>query len=189
MAAPAWDRLWDAAAAQEGLFTTQQAADAGYSPQLLAKYLKNGRVLRVRRGVYRLRHFPPGDHEDLVTIWLWSEQAGVFSHETALALHGLSDVLPARVHLTLPTGWRARRLRVPDEVVVHHADVPDRARSWVGTVPVTAPARTLLDCAAAPVSPELLKAAIKDARARGLLGRSDLAAVEAAAKTGRRRTA
>jgi len=43
---PAWDRLFETAAAQEGLFTTQQAADAGYSPQLLIHHLRSGRVLR-----------------------------------------------------------------------------------------------------------------------------------------------
>ena len=32
---PDWDHLFEIAAAQEGLFTTQQAAEAGYSPQLL----------------------------------------------------------------------------------------------------------------------------------------------------------
>ena len=62
-AAPSWDALYEVASAQEGLFTTVQAADAGYSPQLLQKHLHAGRLHRVRRGVYRLVHFPPGDHE------------------------------------------------------------------------------------------------------------------------------
>src|SRR5699024_9909781 len=88
---PEWDRLYEIASAQEGLFTTQQAAEAGYSPQLLVHHIRGGRMLRVRRGIYRLVHFPAGEHEELVTVWLWSEQAGVLSHETALGLHGLSD--------------------------------------------------------------------------------------------------
>ena len=111
---PDWDGLFEIAAAQDGLFTTQQAAAAGYSPQLLSHHLRAGRIVRVRRGIYRLVHFLAPDHEDLTTIWLWSEQAGVFSHQTALALHGLSDVLPSRMHLTVPAAWRQRRLRVPE---------------------------------------------------------------------------
>jgi len=51
------------------------------------------------------------------TAWLWSEQAGVISHQTALSLHGLSDVLPAQAHLTLPAAWSKRRFRVPPDVV------------------------------------------------------------------------
>src|SRR3989475_10509178 len=99
---PDWDRLYQAALAEEGHFPTQQALDAGYSSQLLVKYLDSGKIIRVRRSVYRLKHFPPGQQEDLVALWLWSDRAGVFSHETALMLHELSDVLPARAHLTLP---------------------------------------------------------------------------------------
>ena len=73
---PRWDDLYEIACAQEGHFSNAQAAAAGYSPQLLTKYLKSGRVVRSRRGVYRLVHFPSGDHEDLVVLWLWSGQVG-----------------------------------------------------------------------------------------------------------------
>ena len=177
---PDWDHLFEIAAAQEGLFTTQQAAEAGYSPQLLAHHLGSGRMVRVRRGVYRLVHFPAGEHEDLTATWLWSEREGVFSHQTALALHDLSDVLPARVHLMLPEGWRKRRLRVPDGVVLHFGEVPESERRWFGPVPATAPLRTLEDCAAEHLPPELLRSAALDALARGLVARRELAAIEAA---------
>ena len=43
---PDWELLYNTAASQEGHFTTAQAAAAGYSPQLLAKYLKSRRILR-----------------------------------------------------------------------------------------------------------------------------------------------
>jgi predicted transcriptional regulator of viral defense system len=87
--APDWDELFSIAQAYSGYFTTAQAAKAGYSLPLLHKYLVNGRVLRVRRGIYRLVHFPASEHEDLVVLSLWADQAGVFSHETALALQPL----------------------------------------------------------------------------------------------------
>jgi predicted transcriptional regulator of viral defense system len=180
--APSWDALFEVASGQEGFFTTAQAATAGYSPQLLQKHLRAGRVRRVRRGVYRLAHFPPGEHEDLAVVWLWSERAGVFSHESALALHELSDVLPSRVHLTLPGAWRTRRLRVPRGVVLHHADVAKDARAWVGPVPVTAVRRTLEDCIAAGVAPDLVEQAIQQASARGLIPRASAAELGRAAQ-------
>jgi predicted transcriptional regulator of viral defense system len=169
--APSWDRLYEAAAAQDGLFSTRQAAAAGYSPQLLAKYLQNGRVRRV--------HFPARQHEDLVAAWLWAEREGVFSHETALSLHELSDVLPARVHLTLPAAWLRRRLRVPEGITLHYRDVGSDERAWVGAVPVTTPRRTLTDCLASHVSPETIEKATRDAVRRGLLSRAEITAVEA----------
>lgn len=177
--APNWDRLFELAVGQDGHFTTKQAALAGYSPQLLLKYLKNGRVIRVRRGVYRIVHFPAGEHEDLATLWLWSEKNGVFSHETALMLHNLSDALPRKVNLTLPTSWAKRRLRVPKGVLLHHDDVPRKERIEIGAVPVTNVRRTLIDCAGAHVSPELVEAAIEQARARALIDKDDVKAIRA----------
>jgi predicted transcriptional regulator of viral defense system len=180
--APNWDRLFEVAVGQEGHFTTEQAATAGYSTQLLFKYLKNGRVTRVRRGVYRIVHFPAGEHEDLATLWLWSERSAVFSHETALMLHNLSDALPRKATMTLPLAWAKRRLRVPKGVIVHHADIPKKERIDIGAVPVTASLRTLLDCVAAHVSPELVDAAIKQARSRGLITATDVCTVRAKAR-------
>jgi predicted transcriptional regulator of viral defense system len=177
---PDWNRLFETVAAQEGLFTTKQAAAAGYSPQLLAHYLRIGKAVRVRRGIYRLVHFPAGEHEDLVAAWLWSELAGVVSHQTALALHGLSDALPSHLHLTLPAAWRPRRLRVPAGVVLHHADVPPEDRAWFGAVPTTSPRRSLNDCAREGLSPELLEHAARQALRRGLVTRSELGDVLAA---------
>jgi len=170
--APDWEALFEIAQAQAGHFTTRQAARAGYSPQLLA-YLMHKRITRVRRGIYRLIHFPASEHEDLVVVWLWSEQAGVFSHETALALHDLSDVLPAKVHMSLPATWRRRRLRVPSGLVLHFADISDTERESYSAVPVTTPLRTLVDCIEANVSPALVRQAIGQARWRGLISAAD----------------
>jgi len=89
---------------QAGYVTTKQAAEAGYSTHLLRKHIHAGRATRHRRGIYRLVHFPAGEHEELVTAWPWSEQAGVISHQTALSLHGLCDCCgrrstsPSRLH-------------------------------------------------------------------------------------------
>ena len=48
---PAWQALYDVAASQEGLFTTRQAAAAGYSDPLLAHHQKAGNIARIRRGI------------------------------------------------------------------------------------------------------------------------------------------
>lgn len=177
---PDWGALYSIAQSQSGYFTTGQAAIAGYSPQLLRKYLGNGRVVRVRRGIYRLVHFPASEHEDLVVAWLWTEQVGVFSHETALALHDLSDALPAKLHMTIPASWRRRRLRVPTGLVLHYADLGDSDRAGFSAVPITSARRTLRDCLEANVSPELVRQAVLQARRRGLISEEDGAELNAA---------
>ena len=181
-AKPDWSLLFETASAQEGYFTTRQAAKAGYSSQLLLKHIRAGRVARTRRGIYRLVHFPAGEHEGLVAAWLWSDRAGVVSHQTALALHGLSDALPAQLHLTLPRTWRRRRFRVPTGVVLHHADVLPEERAWFGAVPTTNPRRSLNDCAREDLSPDLLRQAARQAIRRGLVTKPELGDVEEALK-------
>ena len=152
----------------------------GYSTYLLQKHILTNHMTQPQQKIYRLVHFPVGEHEELVTAWLWSDQAGVISHQTALSLHGLSDVLPAQVHLTLPAAWHRRRFRVPAGVVLHHADVAPEERSWFGPVPATSAGRTLSDCARSGLSPELLRQAAQQAFRRGLVTRRELADVETA---------
>jgi predicted transcriptional regulator of viral defense system len=172
-ARPLWEGLYEVAAAQEGLFSSAQAAEAGCSPQLLRRYLMSGRIRRVRRGTYRVVHFPPGEHEDLVAIWLWSNREGVFSHETALALHELSDVLPAKAYLTVPSEWRARRMKIPRGVILQCADLEATDRTWLGAIPVTTVVRTLDDALDARVALEQMARAIRSARLRGLITKGD----------------
>ena len=173
---PAWDRLYETAASQAGYVSTEQAAEAGYSLPLLQYHVRTGRLERVRRGVLRLAHFPPSDHEDLVPLWLWAQKLGVFSHETALFLHDLSDVLPANRHLTVPASWASRRLRVPRSLVLHFADLGRKDSAWKGPVPVTAPLRTIVDCSADHVAPDLVRQAIDQGIRRGLFARATVRA-------------
>jgi predicted transcriptional regulator of viral defense system len=177
---PDWGALYSVAEAQEGHFTTQQAAATGFSTQLLYKHIHAGRVAKDRRGVYRLVHFPPGEHEELAIVWLWSDRVGIFCNQSALGLHGLSDVMPATLHLALPESWRARRLRVTARVTNHNSENAPSERAWFGPVPATSVKRTLIDCADAHLAPDLLRQATRQALHRGLVARADLAPIDRA---------
>ncbi len=121
-------------------------------------------------------------HVDLVTDLLMTGEPdevaalapfGTFSHETALALLGLSDIIPATVHLTIP---ETSRLRARPGVTLHrsrHGATADRVFRdglWVSTA-----RRALLDAARAGADPDQLVAAAHDARARAMLTLADLA--------------
>ncbi len=99
----------------------------------------------------------------------------VFSHETALALHALSDVNPARIHLTVPPGFRRQ---LPPGMVIHRAIVPaDDWEEWDG-YRVTTPLRTLTDIAATPASWPSLEPAVRDALRAGMVRRRQLLEAE-----------
>ena len=102
---PTWNRLYEVASAQEGLFTTQQAEEAGYSSQLLDYHIRAKRVVRVRRGIYRLVHFPAGQHEELVVAP--EKLAGCCIHSDNAFFHKLY-ILPA------PRGLDDPRVTVSD---------------------------------------------------------------------------
>jgi len=176
---PSWDALYQLAAGQSGWFTGNQATNLGFSLQLLSKHVTSGRLERGQRGIYRLNRFPPADHEDLVVAWLWSKNLGIISHETALQLHGLSDTLPARIHVTLPSSERHRQRRVPEGISLHFADVPETYRTWSGPVPVTTAARTVCDLADAHGDAVLIEQAIEEGIRRGVFHARDV--VEATA--------
>jgi len=171
---PEWAKLYELAAAQAGYLQLAQARDAGYSPPLLEYYVREGRVERVARGIFRLAHYPPSDHEDLVVAWLWSDRLGIFSHETALVLHELSDALPAKQHLTVPSGWERRRLRLPENLILHFADLAENDKDWKGPLPVTTPLRTVVDCKTGHSPPDLVRQAVNQGVKRGLFTREEV---------------
>jgi predicted transcriptional regulator of viral defense system len=183
--APDRDALFETASPQAGYFTLAQARDAGISPQLLQFYVRSSRVDRAGRGIFRLKHFPSTfEHEDLVPLWLWSAQQGVFSHATALSLYGLSDALPAKHHMSVPTSWQTRRVRPPAGLVLHYSDLAPTERGWIGPVPVTTPLRTLEDAVAGALDETWIEQASKEGARRGLFTRRD---ARAAVARGQRR--
>ena len=105
----------------------------------LAYFANVSRVQRIRPGVYRLTQFPHSRHEDLVIAWLTVGSRSVISHESALLLYELSDVLPEAIHLTVPptTSRRHRGLRLhtnqigPDDIT-HYEGLPVSTTSASG---------------------------------------------------------
>lgn len=182
---PDWQHLCEIAASQGGYFSAAQAREAGYSAQLLQHYLRTRKIEREARSLYHLAFYPRGERDDLILDWLWSGCQAVASHDTALSIHGLSDILPVRRHFSVPASWERRRLEVPRGLVLYYGLPPEEDRTWYGCVPVTRPLRTLLDCQAVQVSPDLLEQARRQGIARGLFTRDDLRRAEREAGSAR----
>jgi predicted transcriptional regulator of viral defense system len=158
---------------QSGYFTADQASEHGVSRQLLNHHVRQGRFERVRRGLYRVRGFPTSQHDDIREKWMAvGMDKAILSHESALALLELSDNVPERVHLLVPR--RHRGLRRPPGVVIHtRADDEEVAAVWRDGMPLTAPARTLVDVAG-ELQPEQAAMAAQQALRLGLLTRRQL---------------
>lgn len=169
-----WDVvLYGIAEDQAGYFTAAQARSAGLQQVRLVQLAQRGDIERVSRGVYRLTRFPVSRLGSYMEAVLWPQVrrpdiVGVISHESALASHDLSDVSPARIHVTLPTSVRLRR-DVPKAFVIHFADLAPEDVERVEGVPVTTPARSIQDAHDAHLGRPTIAKAIAGGRRSGAL--------------------
>jgi predicted transcriptional regulator of viral defense system len=162
---------------QGGYFTAKQAKEAGYDYPHLDYHVSTGNFERVEHGLYRLSSLPVSENDDLVRLSLWSrnredEPQAVVSHESALVLHDLAELLPDKVHLTVPPGFRKT---APKGCVLHKASVDPKEVEERAGFRVTSPTRTLLDAAVGGISQEQLEKAVAEALTRGLVRRAKLA--------------
>lgn len=164
-------QLYELAEGQDGYFSTIQAQSRGISRHSLAKAVARGKLLRLSRGVYRLKHFPEiSANAHLWRAVLWPQVrttiSGVLSHYTALRLHGLSDINDERTHVALPPALRTKRT-VPDDIVLHFENLQPHEITYADGLPTTSVARTLQDIAQMGDT-LILRNALRDARAKKL---------------------
>jgi predicted transcriptional regulator of viral defense system len=167
---PDHNALYQIAEQQAGYFAAAQARQAGFSRSLLSYHLGTGRFERVRPRVYRLVQFPASPHEDLYVAWLQAGPDAVISHDSALALYDLSDLLPDQIHVTVPR--TASRRRQGLRLHTKRLDQEDVTR-YEG-LPVTTVLRTLADVTAAGLADEQVRQAIWEALRRGMVSRESL---------------
>lgn len=172
------------AATQGGYFTAQQAEGAGYRFNHLTYHVTRGNFERAGRGLYRIPTIPLSEHDDLIRLTLWSRgrddvPQAVVSYGSALSLHELSDMLPGKVHLTVPQSFRRN---APAECALHKANLTEKDSTAWGAFRVTTPLRTLVDVASDDSVPtEQLERAVRDALERGLVAPAKLRAAAKAA--------
>jgi predicted transcriptional regulator of viral defense system len=166
-----WDRLVERAAQHHGYVTTRDARDLDIDPTQLRLMAARGRLERTGRGVYRVPILPRGQHDDLAAALAWSLGRGVVSHESALALHGLTDVNPSRIHLTVPRD-NYPRAAGGEPYRMHRRELATSDITQVDTLPVTTVARTITDCLATGTNPYQLRLAIDHAERGGTLRRA-----------------
>ena len=164
-------QLLEVVSEQAGYFTAKQALKRGYSYRLQHYHKSQGQWQEVDRGVFRLADYPNSPHEDLIRWSLWSRNRqdisqAVVSHESALSVHDLSDVMPTRIHLTVPPTFRKMS---PGGCILHRSILKLEEIEKHGGLFVTNPLRTILDVAEGNLSLDHLEKAVRDAIGRGFV--------------------
>jgi very-short-patch-repair endonuclease len=162
---------------QLGLVASWQLQALGISHSATSRQLRRGVLHRLHRGVFLVGHAPqvPGARE-LAAVLACGEQAFV-SHRSAAVLWGVTRLRCAEVEVSVV----ARHCRSREGLVVHrlaHLHPDDRAVK--DGIPVTSPARALVDLAAS-AGPDEVEDALSQARARGIVSDRQLSDVLARA--------
>lgn len=167
-------KLYKIAESQFGYFTAKQAISAGYLAPNHAYHVKQGNWIREYRSIYRLAHFP-STPEGEFTLWaLWSRNRaeipqGVYSYETALSLYEISDAMPSKLHMTVPSHFR-KSAPVPSILILHYQDLLPADIKKQGPYAITTPFRTMQDLAEdSSTSEDILAQSLREFRDRGLL--------------------
>ena len=169
-----YQKLYKVALEQQGFFTSRQAVAAGYSGKNHAFHVNRGTWVREERGIYRLAQFPEPQDSDLVLWSLWSRDRkekpqGVYSHQTALRVHELTDLNPPKLHMTVPRAFR-RSAPTPKVLVLHQGVVEPKDFEQKKGYAVTNVRRTLEDLAHdKSVTEGILRQGVEEGIRRGIL--------------------
>ena len=171
--------LFSIANSQEGFFTAKQAIAAGYKQTNHIYHVNAGHWQREHSGIFRLTNYPLSENSALITYSLWSRDRqekvqGAYSHQTALSIFDLSDIMPAKLHMTVPRKFR-KSTPIPNSLVLHYTDLDASDIEERVGFRVTRPIKTILDlCKSREVSVDIILQAYREASKQGLITQEEI---------------
>jgi hypothetical protein len=149
------------AARQHGVVSRAQLLGLGLGQGAIDHRVGRGLLYPVHRGVYAVGHSVLGPRGQWLAAVLAAGPGAVLSHSSAAALWGIRDAEGARPEVTV-----ARRRRLTS-VTTHRIALAEDEITINDGIPVTTPARTLLDLAE-QLTPQRLERAVHEAEYRRL---------------------
>jgi len=154
--------VWSLARRQHWVVTRGQLLERGMHYKAIEHRVATGRLHPIHAGVYAVGRPELSRPGALMTAVLASGEGAVLSHGSAAELWGLRP--PGRLEVTVPPARTPRR----PGIVIHRAVLPARHRTVRLGIPVTTPARALVD-SAPRLSPRHLETALNEADRLGLI--------------------
>lgn len=147
--------IWELAERQHWVITRRQLLERGMTSRQIEWRLRNGRLHRVWRGVYAVGRPQVTRHGRWMAAVLACGPYAALSHDSAAALWGFGTEPDGVVEISVPGEVARRRpgIRVFRRQVLGPGDVTERF-----VIPVTSPARTLIDQATRLAPPRLERA-------------------------------
>lgn len=108
------EKLEDLIRGSNGVITTKLTDAESIHREYLREFVRQGKLERVKHGIY----ITPEMWEDKMLIYQLRKEKMIYSHETALFLHDLTDRDPLAYCVTVPTGYNTSKLN-EDGLIVH----------------------------------------------------------------------
>jgi len=158
--------LLRSAGRQQGLLTARQLIALGFTEKAIRHRVRTGVLFRVHRGVYAVAGTRDSFDFRVLAAVLAAGEGALASHRCAAVLYGLRRIRCDVPEITVS----GRNAPAVDAFRSHRRDVLTAAdRTRIGVIPVTAPAWTLLDLAAAGIEPGRVGGALDDVLVRKLV--------------------
>ena len=135
----------------DGVLTLAQLRNSGISAMNASRAVKRGELLRIAHGVYQSPEHAQFLDDEMYSTQLRYNQI-IYSHDTALYLHGLNDRDPLRYSVTVPTGYNTKKLTTDGIKVfslkreLYEEDVEETATMHGNMVKLYSLERTICDC-------------------------------------------
>lgn len=174
------DKLFEIADRQQGFFTAKQAISCGFFRSNFFRKVESGEWAKEICGIYRLARYPISAQPDLVVFSLWSRNRedipqGIWCRETAMEIHGLSDLLPNKLHMSVPKKFR-KGTPIPSVLSLHYEEIERSRVEQREGFQVTSLVQTLVDIANDSRIPgDLVIQGIVEAVHQGKISRATLA--------------
>ena len=172
-------RLLERAVDQHGLLTPDDARAVGTTENALRRLAQKGVIERLAFAVYQVPQLAGDPFAQYQEALLWLREPAALTHDTALDLHQLCDINPAKVHVTVGGRYRPRRT-APAWIEIHHGDLADDDFTWLEGLRIATPARAIRDALATHVGQQFIDQAIETGRQHGVLTQRDLRRIEIA---------
>lgn len=92
---------------RNGIVKTSELRKAGVDTITLTRLVKKGIIERIARGLY----IDINTFEDTYYIFQYQCSKAIFSHETALFFHDLTDRTPIKIMSTIPSGYNTKFIK------------------------------------------------------------------------------
>lgn len=132
-----------------GILEAKQAASFGVDNKVLQRMAAKGTIERIGHGLYLDADFM----QDEYVLTQYRCRKGVFSHETALYFHDLSDRTPLQLMMTVPAGYNTRLLKETEKYKffyckkdLYEIGITEAKTSFGNAITLYDKERTICDC-------------------------------------------